>query len=89
MAGCGNAGRDPGARLLPLIARVIDLGRGPPGLVQWVTARLGCGLGARELAHRLAGELARPGAGAADTLPAAPHQHTRGDLRKSRTTEPL
>ena len=57
------------ARLVPILARAIELGRGPPGLVQWVRGRLAAG-GAesntgpgavphKPLLRRLAGELAR------------------------------
>jgi hypothetical protein len=43
--------------LLPLVARAIDLGRGPPALVRWVAVWLSQGQCTRELAWRLAREL--------------------------------
>ncbi len=77
----GGRGADrPGggpAHLVPIIARVVDLGRGPPGLVAWVHGRLDGGRppgsAAREaVVHRLAVELAVTlgRAGAADTVAA-------------------
>ncbi len=55
--------------LTPLVARVIELGRGPPALVRWVSARLGSGMPAPELATLLAREFA-PAAPAGETLAA-------------------
>lgn len=50
----------PDARALEhVIARVSELGRGPPALVQWVLARLRREVRPRELANRLVQELGR------------------------------
>jgi hypothetical protein len=55
------------ARLVPILTRVIELGRGVPGLVRWVQGRLGesapmaTGPEARRLARELAGVLRRIG----------------------------
>jgi PAS domain S-box-containing protein len=56
------------ARLIPVLARALDLGRGPPGLVSWVRSRVPASVTAGRddgvarrgtLLKRLAGELSR------------------------------
>ncbi|HKB03755.1 MAG TPA: hypothetical protein VKD90_16140 [Gemmataceae bacterium] len=73
-----NADRMPAAgRFTPVLARVIELGRGPPGLVRWVQEQLERPAAAPPAARasailRLAGELSRllRRAGAGATLAA-------------------
>lgn len=65
-----------GGGLIPVVARAVELGRGPPDLVRWVRDRfaaLGGEAGTdhgRPVLRRVANELARllPRAGSADTL---------------------
>ena len=48
-------------RLIPILARILDLGRGPQGLVRWVQDRVGdapAGPARATVLNRLAGELA-------------------------------
>jgi hypothetical protein len=49
--------------LMPVVARAIDLGRGPPALVRWLAGGLGRGHDPRELASRLARVLRAGGEG--------------------------
>ena len=72
MAGSDDSTPDARALLTPLVARVIELGRGPPALVRWVAIRLGRGGSARELAARLAREFPRRSHHTTDTLGAVP-----------------
>ncbi|HVK12890.1 MAG TPA: hypothetical protein VM597_29325 [Gemmataceae bacterium] len=47
-------------RLIPILARVLDLGRGPQGLVRWVQDRVAdapSGPGRTSVLNQLAGEL--------------------------------
>jgi hypothetical protein len=47
-------------RLIPILARVLDLGRGPQNLVRWVQDRVGdapAGPARTSVLNRLAGEL--------------------------------
>jgi hypothetical protein len=47
-------------RLIPILARVLDLGRGPRGLVRWVQDRVAAapmGPGRTNVLNQLAGEL--------------------------------
>jgi hypothetical protein len=51
-------------RFIPVVARVIELGRGPPGLVRWVREHLDGARASQPVARasavrRLAGELTR------------------------------
>lgn len=78
MTGGDDLISDARVPLTPLVARVIELRRGPPALVRWVTARLGWGLCPRDLATRLAREFVRSGLPAVDTTPAADPRATRG-----------
>lgn len=51
----------PDRRLIPILARVLDLGRGPQGLVRWVQERVGrdpVRAPRTTVLNRLAGELA-------------------------------
>jgi len=63
----GGVPTESEARLVPILTRVIELGRGAPGLVQWVQGRLGGSAPAapqpvaRQLARELAGALRRIG----------------------------
>ena len=61
------------ARLVPVLTRAIELGRGPPALLDWLAGRLPPGPGARPPAAavaRLAAELHRllRRAGVAETI---------------------
>jgi hypothetical protein len=91
--GSGSLSHAPSGReagLVPVLARVVELGRGPPALVRWVRDRLGRagGVGAgrgpavRQLARELARLLARDGA--VGTLP----HHAGRTLRLPAGREP-
>ncbi len=53
---------DTSALLTLLVARVTDLGRGPPALVRWVSGRTDGGLYPKELARLLSRALRRAAA---------------------------
>jgi hypothetical protein len=57
-----SLGNEAASRLVPVLARAIELGRGPAGLLGWVLEQLPASIGPAErepLARRLAGELTR------------------------------
>ena len=61
-----DAARANSDLLRPLVARVIDLGRGPPALVSWIASRVCRGPCPKKLAGSLARTLRRAGSQTAD-----------------------